>query len=105
MGDRWKRLADFRPRLAVGPRERIRASSDCGTQLGHCRFHATGPARTHRQHGRAGSQNPKRKRHDFHYRGGLARADYRNRVPSFGLTVIFDDNFPNRRVRFDVEDV
>ena len=41
-------------------------------------------------------------RHDFHYRGdsrGLLTAV----ATSYGLTVIFDDNFPSRRVRFDVE--
>ena len=42
--------------------------------------------------------------HDFHYRGdsrGLLTAI----ASSYGLTVIFDDAFPSRRVRFDVEDV
>ncbi len=47
---------------------------------------------------------PKDERHDFHYRGdsrGLITAI----ASSFGLTVIFDDAFPSRRVNFDVEDV
>ena len=47
---------------------------------------------------------PKEERHDFHYRGdsrGLMTAI----GSSYGLTVLFDDSFPNRRVRFDVEDV
>ena len=42
-------------------------------------------------------------RHDFHYRGdsrGLISAV----ASSYGLTVIFDDNFPSRRTRFDLED-
>jgi general secretion pathway protein D len=41
-------------------------------------------------------------RHDFHYRGdsrGLLTAV----ATSYGLKVVFDDNFPSRRVRFDVE--
>jgi hypothetical protein len=41
-------------------------------------------------------------RHDFHYRGdsrGLLTAV----AASYGLTVIFDDSFPSRRVRFDLE--
>jgi tetratricopeptide (TPR) repeat protein len=41
-------------------------------------------------------------RHDIHYRGdasGLLTAI----AASFGLTVLFDDNFPSRRVRFDIE--
>jgi general secretion pathway protein D len=40
--------------------------------------------------------------HDIHYRGdsrGLITAV----ATSYGLTVVFDDNFPSRRVRFDVE--
>jgi len=40
--------------------------------------------------------------HDFHYRGdsrGLLTAV----AASYGLTVIFDDTFPSRRVRFDIE--
>jgi len=39
---------------------------------------------------------------DFHYRGdsrGLITAV----ASSYGLTVVFDDNFPNRRVHFDLE--
>jgi len=41
-------------------------------------------------------------RHDIHYRGdsrGLITAV----ATSYGLTVIFDDTFPSRRVRFDIE--
>ena len=41
-------------------------------------------------------------RHDFHFHGdsrGLITAV----ASSYGLTVILDDNFPNRRVRFDLE--
>jgi general secretion pathway protein D len=40
--------------------------------------------------------------HDIHYRGdsrGLLTAV----AASFGLTVIFDDSFPNRQVRFDLD--
>ena len=40
--------------------------------------------------------------HDFHYSGdsrGLLTAV----AASYGLTVIFDDNFPTRRVRFDLQ--
>jgi general secretion pathway protein D len=46
--------------------------------------------------------NPIDGRHDFHYRGdsrGLLTA----LAASYGLTVIFDDTFPTRRVRFDLE--
>jgi tetratricopeptide (TPR) repeat protein len=47
---------------------------------------------------------PKEEHHDFHYRGdsrGLITAI----ASSYGLTVIFDEMFPSRRVRFDIEDV
>jgi len=50
------------------------------------------------------SAKPHEEHHDFHYRGdsrGLLTAI----ASSYGLTIIFDDSFPNRRVRFDVEDV
>ncbi len=42
-------------------------------------------------------------RHDFHYRGdsrGLLTAV----ASSYGLTVLFDDTFPNRRVHFELDD-
>jgi len=50
------------------------------------------------------SAKPKEEHHDFHYRGdsrGLLTAI----ASSYGLSIIFDDSFPNRRVRFDLEDV
>jgi general secretion pathway protein D len=42
-------------------------------------------------------------RHDFHYRGdsrGLLTAV----AASYGLTMVFDDNFPSRRVNFELQD-
>jgi hypothetical protein len=50
------------------------------------------------------SSKPKEEHHDFHYRGD-SRGLIQSIASSYGLTVIFDDAFPNRRVRFDVEDV
>ncbi len=47
---------------------------------------------------------PAEARHDFHYNGdtrGLLTAV----AASYGLTVIFDDGFPSRHVRFDIEGV
>jgi general secretion pathway protein D len=41
--------------------------------------------------------------HDFHYRGD-ARGLLTAVAASYGLTVIFDESFPNRRIRFDLED-
>jgi general secretion pathway protein D len=45
---------------------------------------------------------PNAEHHDFHFRGdsrGLITAI----AASYGLTVIFDDSFPSRRVRFDLD--
>jgi general secretion pathway protein D len=50
------------------------------------------------------SAKPKAEHHDFHYRGdsrGLLTAI----ATSYGLTIIFDDSFPSRRVHFDLENV
>lgn len=41
--------------------------------------------------------------HDFHYRGD-SRGLITSIAASYGLTVVFDDNFPTRHVRFDLED-
>jgi len=41
-------------------------------------------------------------RHDFHYRGD-SRGLLTTVAASYGLTVIFDDTFASRRVRFDLE--
>jgi tetratricopeptide (TPR) repeat protein len=40
--------------------------------------------------------------HDFHYRGD-SRGLLTTVAASYGLKVIFDDNFPTRHVRFDIE--
>lgn len=42
--------------------------------------------------------------HDFHFRGD-ARGLFNAIASSYGLTVVFDDSFPTRQVRFDVESV
>ncbi len=47
---------------------------------------------------------PQPGRHDFHYRGD-SRGLFNAIASAYGLTVIFDDTFPARRVRFDMENV
>jgi hypothetical protein len=42
--------------------------------------------------------------HDFHYRGD-SRGLFEAIASSYGLKVVFDDSFPSRRVRFDIEQV
>ena len=48
------------------------------------------------------SAKPIEGRHDFHYRGD-SRGLLTTVAASYGLTVIFDDTFASRRVRFDLE--
>ncbi len=95
-------LADFRLALQLDPENEF-AQQRLRDAIGPVPVHATGPPELIASMD-ALAAKPKEERHDFHYRGdsrGLITAI----ASSFGLTVIFDDNFPNRRVRFDVEDV
>jgi len=101
-GRQVEALADFRLALQFGSRERIRAAATARrgrAAAGSCYWSPELIASVD-----ALAAKPKEERHDFHYRGdsrGLNTAI----ASSYGLTVIFDDAFPNRRVRFDVEDV
>lgn len=45
---------------------------------------------------------PNTDHHDFHYRGD-SRGLINSIAASYGLSVIFDDSFPSRRVRFDLD--
>lgn len=50
------------------------------------------------------SVKPKEERHDFHYRGD-SRGLLSTIASSYGITIIFDESFPSRRVKFDIQDV
>jgi len=101
-GHQVEALADFRQALQLDPQN----------EFARQRLHdALGPAPVHTRgipevvaSVDALAAKPKEERHDFHYRGD-SRGLLTSIAGSFGLTVIFDDAFPNRRVRFDVEDV
>ncbi len=47
---------------------------------------------------------PREAPHDFHYQGD-SRGLFQLIASSYGLTVVFDDSFPSRQVRFDIQDV
>jgi general secretion pathway protein D len=101
-GHQIEALADFRLALQLDPQNEF-AQQRLHDAVGPAAVHTVGAPQLIASIDALASQ-PKPEHHDFHYRGdsrGLITAI----ASSFGLTVIFDDAFPNRRVRFDVEDV
>jgi general secretion pathway protein D len=93
-------MAEFRSALNLDPQNEF-AQQRMRDALGPLPLH---PAEAVQVVARADaiSVKPIDGRHDFHYRGdsrGLLTAV----ATSFGLTVVFDDSFPSRRVRFDIE--
>ena len=50
------------------------------------------------------SLQPREAPHDFHYQGD-SRGLFQAIASSYGLTVVFDDSFQSRQVRFDVQEV
>jgi general secretion pathway protein D len=99
-GRQVEALAEFRTALNLDPQNEF-AEQRILDALGPTPVHTAGPAQV------VASADvliakPIDARHDIHYRGdsrGLVTAV----ASSFGLTVIFDDTFPSRRVRFDIE--
>jgi general secretion pathway protein D len=101
-GRQVEALADFRYALHFDPQNEF-AQQRLRDAAGPLPIHSVGPPELIASIDALASK-PKEEHHDFHYRGdsrGLITAI----ASSFGLTVIFDDAFPNRRVRFDLEDV
>ncbi len=101
-GRQVEALADFRLALLLDPQNDF-AQQRLQDAVGPPPVHTVGTPQLVTSVDALASK-PKEERHDFHYRGdsrGLITAV----ASSFGLTVIFDDAFPNRRVHFDVEDV
>ncbi|HYR41403.1 MAG TPA: hypothetical protein VER98_00125 [Terriglobia bacterium] len=101
-GRQVEALADFRLALQLDPQNEF-AQQRLRDAVGPLPVHASGPPELIASVD-ALAAKPKEERHDFHYRGdsrGLITAI----ASSYGLTVIFDDAFPSRRVRFDIEDV
>jgi len=99
-GRQVEALAEFRTALSLDPQNEF-AQQRISDAVGPLPVHTPDPPRVV-----ASSDNIKPKPidglHDFHYRGesrGLLTA----LAASYGLTVIFDDSFTSRRVRFDLE--
>src|ERR1700687_490758 len=96
-GKQIEALADFREALQLDPQNEF-ARQRLQDAVGTPPVRTASPPQLVASVDALASQ-PKQERHDFHYRGdsrGLITAI----ATSFGLTVIFDDTFPNRRVHF-----
>ena len=100
-GRQVEALAEFRTALNLDPQNEF-AEQRITDALGPVPVHSAAPPQVVAS---ADSLTPKPidGHHDIHYRGdsrGLLTAV----AASFGLTVLFDDTFPGRHVRFDIED-
>jgi general secretion pathway protein D len=101
-GRQVEAMAEFRTALNLDPQNEF-AQQRITDALGPVPVHtATAPQLV----ASADSVTPKPidGHHDFHYRGdsrGLLTAV----AASYGLTVVFDDTFPSRRVRFEMDNV
>jgi general secretion pathway protein D len=101
-GHQVEALADFRHALQLDPQNDF-AQQRLRDALGPLPVHTVGaPELVASINGI--SAKPREERHDFHYRGD-SRGLFTSLASSYGLTIIFDDAFPNRRVRFDIDDV
>jgi len=101
-GRQAEALAEFRIALSMDPQNEF-AQQRLRDALGPGLIHTSGSPQLVASADAVAPQ-PQAGHHDFHYRGdsrGLITAV----ASSYGLTVIFDDMFPSRRVRFDLEDV
>jgi tetratricopeptide (TPR) repeat protein len=101
-GRQVEALAEFRTALNLDPQNEF-AQQRISDALGPVPVHTASPPQVIASTD-AISAKPIDGSHDIHYRGdsrGLLTAV----AASYGLTVIFDDNFPSRRVRFDLENV
>ena len=99
-GRQVEALAEFRTALNLDPQNEF-AEQRISDALGPVPVHSAAPPQVVAS-ADALTPKPIDGHHDIHYRGdsrGLLTAV----AASFGLTVLFDDNFPSRHVRFDVE--
>jgi general secretion pathway protein D len=93
-------LAEFRTALNLDPQNEF-AQQRILDALGPAPVHSSAPPQVVAS-SEALAAKPIEGPRDIHYRGdsrGLLTAV----ATSYGLTVVFDDNFPSRRVRFDLE--
>jgi type II secretory pathway component GspD/PulD (secretin) len=101
-GRQVEAMAEFRTALDLDPQNEF-AQQRVHDALGTVPVRAASPVQVVASED-ATAAKPINARHDFHYRGdsrGLLTAI----ASSYGLTVVFDDTFPSRRVRFDIENV
>jgi tetratricopeptide (TPR) repeat protein len=99
-GRQVEALAEFRTALNLDPQNEF-AQQRISDALGPVPVHTAGPPQVVASTDTLVAK-PIDGHHDIHYRGdsrGLLTAV----AASYGLTVVFDDNFPSRRVRFDIE--
>jgi tetratricopeptide (TPR) repeat protein len=99
-GRQVEALAEFRAAINLDPQNEF-AEQRINDALGPVPVRAASPPQVVAS-ADALVAKPIDERHDIHYRGdsrGLLTAV----AASFGLTVVFDDNFPTRHVRFDIE--
>jgi general secretion pathway protein D len=93
-------LAEFRAALNLDPQNEF-AQQRINDALGPVPVHPANPPQLVAS-ADALAAKPSEVIHNIHYRGdsrGLLTAV----AASYGLTVVFDDTFPSRRVRFDIE--
>ena len=99
-GRQIEALAEFRTALNLDPQNEF-AQQRINDALGSAPVLTASPPQMVAS-ADALTAKPADDRHDIHYRGdsrGLLTAV----AASYGLTVVFDDNFPSRRVRFDID--
>jgi tetratricopeptide (TPR) repeat protein len=99
-GRQVEALAEFRTALTLDPQNEF-AQQRISDALGPVPVHTAAPPQVIAS-ADALVAKPIDGHHDIHYRGdsrGLLTAV----AASYGLTVVFDDNFPSRHVRFDIE--
>jgi general secretion pathway protein D len=101
-GRQAEALAEFRIALNMDPQNEF-AQQRLRDALGPGLIHTSGLPQLVASADAVAVQ-PQAGHHDFHYRGD-SRGLLNTIASSYGLTVIFDDAFPSRRVRFDLEDV
>jgi general secretion pathway protein D len=94
-------LAEFRTALSLDPQNEF-AQQRIGDAIGPVAMHTTGPPQLIASADEI-TAKPNAGRHDIHYRGD-SRGLLTTIASSYGLTVIFDDSFPSRRVRLDIDD-
>ena len=95
-------LAEFRMAQMLDPQNEF-AQQRLRDALGPLPARSAGPPQVVERND-ALTVTPLDGRHDFHFRGDC-RELITSVAESYGLSVVFDDNFPSRRVRFDLGNV